>query len=305
MTEEEMMRQMAAQMRAAEYKGLSEAEIQEKERAKEMRKKKNIEILSDTLKLLEKEQKREEFKAIKVFLPRDIEKLRERSGERESNSLCTLGCENEDALALAERKYIETGDNILVLNLASATEPGGRSREGASAQEEDLCRRTSLLLSLESEEAKKYYEYNNSFKTRMGSDAITLSPCVKVIKNSAANLLKEPFEISVMSAAAPMIRLGLEGKTEDEFEAMFYKRIQGILLVAAREGYRRLILGAFGCGVYGNDAALVSSLFYRAISTLSYEGKDSKELFDSIDFAVLCPKEKDYNYREFAKYFAS
>ncbi len=40
LSEEERMKQMAAQMRAAEYKGLSEEEIQERERQKEMRRKK-------------------------------------------------------------------------------------------------------------------------------------------------------------------------------------------------------------------------------------------------------------------------
>ncbi len=43
------LKQMAAQMRAREYQGLSEEEIQERERQKEMRRKKKIAILEDTL----------------------------------------------------------------------------------------------------------------------------------------------------------------------------------------------------------------------------------------------------------------
>ncbi|MCD7738564.1 MAG: TIGR02452 family protein, partial [Lachnospiraceae bacterium] len=328
-----------AQMRAAEYKGLSEEEIQERERQKEMRRKKNREILEDTLGILEngsfeKEGQEiklsfspEQMRKIQVFLPEKIDELRteevsapetasvtdnvESAGERtQAMSGCMFGCENMDALVLAQRKYLELkekGDSdpkVLVLNLASSTHPGGQTRKGASAQEEDLCRRSSLLLSLESNDAKKYYDYNNARKTHMGSDGVMISPCVEVIRDASSETLSEPFPISVMSCAAPMIRLGLEGMSQQEYEIMLYRRIQGMLLVAASQNYRHLILGAFGCGVFGNDAAVVSDLFYHVIQKLTYCGKGSGQLFDSIDFAVLCRPEKDYNYREFCRNFS-
>lgn len=85
---------------------------------------------------------------------------------------------------------------------------------------------------------------------------------------------------------------------------MLYKRIQGILLVAASQNYRHLILGAFGCGVFGNDASTVSDLFNRAIRSLTYAEKDSSQLFASIDFAVLCRPDKDYNYKQFCRNFS-
>ncbi|MCD8108639.1 MAG: TIGR02452 family protein [Clostridiales bacterium] len=343
LSEEESMKQMAAQMRAAEYKGLSEEEIQERERQKEMRRKKNIGILEDTLGILEKgsfekdgqgiklQFSSEQMREIQVFLPEDIDVLRSEvtsasktstetvssSDDVESNenrtltkSGCTFGCENIDALVLAQRKYSELKENgesdpkVLVLNLASSTHPGGQTRKGASAQEEDLCRRTSLLLSLESDEAKKYYDYNNARKTHMGSDGVMISPYVEVIKDGSSETLSEPFPVSVMSCAAPMIRLGLEGMSQQEYEVMLCHRIQGMLFTAASQNYRHLILGAFGCGVFGNDAAVVSNLFYHAIQNLTYCGKGSSQLFDSIDFAVLCRPEKDYNYREFCRNFS-
>jgi len=343
LSEEERMKQMAAQMRAAEYKGLSEEEIQERERQKEMRRKKNIETLEDTLEILENgsfEKNGQEIKLqfapeqmreIQVFLPEDIELLRteessetvsafntaaaeddaEIDGSRaQAMSGCTFGCENIDALVLAQRRYLELKENgesdpgILVLNLASSTHPGGQTRKGASAQEEDLCRRTSLLLSLESDGAKKYYDYNNARKTHMGSDGVMISPYVEVLKDGSSETLSEPFPVSVMSCAAPMIRLGLEGMSQQEYEVMLCHRIQGMLLTAASQNYRHLILGAFGCGVFGNDAAVVSNLFYHAIQNLSFHGKGSDQLFDSIDFAVLCRPGKDYNYREFCRNFS-
>ncbi len=339
LSDEERMKQMAAQMRAAEYKGLSEEEIQERERQKEMRRKKNIEILEDTLAILEKGSFKkdgqeiklrfssEQIRDIQVFLPEDIDALRtEKSIGAEAVSAlhdvggdqklarkitpCEFSCENIDALALAQRKYFELKENgesnpgVLVLNLASSTHPGGQTRKGTDAQEEDLCRRTSLLLSLESNEAKKYYDYYYARKTHMGSDGVLISPRVEVIKDSSSEALSETFTISVMSCAAPMIRMGLEGMSQREYEAMLCRRIEGMLLVAALRSYRHLILGAFGCGVFGNDAAVVSDLFSHAIQNLTYDGKGSGQLFDSIDFAVLCHPGKEYNYREFSRNFS-
>ncbi|MCD7906190.1 MAG: TIGR02452 family protein [Clostridium sp.] len=324
LSEEDRLKQMAAQMRAREYQGLSEEEIQERERQKEMRKKKNIAILEDTLAILEQGGyakdgrdvhltfSPEQLREIQVYLPEQLASLTdtEREKPQAQSASCTFACENEDALVLAQKQYQalknagEPTPKVLVLNLASATRPGGQTRNGASAQEEDLCRRTSLLLSLESEGAKRYYDYNNARKTRMGSDGVLLSPNVEVVKDASSETLSEPFPISVMSCAAPMVRLGLEGMSQQEYEEMLYRRIQGMLLVAASQGYRHLILGAFGCGVYGNDAALVSDLFARAIRDSTFAGKGSGQFFDSIQFAVLCRPGKDYNYREFRRNFS-
>lgn len=329
LSEEERIKQMAAQMRAAEYKGLSEEEIRERERQKEMRKKKNIEILENTLSILEKGRyekagqniklnfSKEQMQTAQVFLPNDIETLKTENdlspdvNTQIPNTCCYFNCENEDALVLARKKYQnlkrsgEKSPEILVLNLASATQPGGHTKKGADAQEEDLCRRTSLLLSLESDSAEKYYNYNNAQKTCMGSDGIVLSPYVDVIKDSFLETLDEPFPISVISCAAPMVRLGLEGMSQQEYENMLYKRIWGIFSVAASQNYRHLILGAFGCGVYGNDAAVVSDLFAHVVRDFSYFGKSCDQLFDSVDFAVLCRPGKDYNYKEFFRNFSS
>lgn len=283
----------------------------------EMKKKENIRILNDTLDILDKgyyekdgkkidlNLSKEMMKEAHVFLPDDIKLLQEKSDKLTvPDTKCNFSCKNIDALSLAWEKHQVVSEKILVLNFASCKEPGGQTRKGASAQEEDLCRKTSLLVSLESSEAKKYYEFSNSKKTHMGSDGIILSPNVEVIKDFKKETLSKPFEISVMSCSAPMIRLGLEGMTEQEYEDMLYNRIKGMLLVASSNNYRHLILGAFGCGIFGNDAKLISDLFYRVICDFCYNKKSCSELFDSIDFAVLCKPDKDYNYKEFCKNFS-
>lgn len=324
--EAEKIKQLMAKMREMEYKGLSEEEIAKREHEKEMRRQKNIRNLEDTLTVLkkgsyDKDGQRvsllltpDQMKQIQVYLPKDIKQIKTDVKavsyvEQDASTGCMFGCRNVDALDLAFELRQELSasekDKVLVLNLASATTPGGSTRKGASAQEEALCRRSSLLLSLESEEAKKYYEYNQALKTRMGSDAVMITPAVEVIKDQAEHLLNQTYTVSVMTCAAPMVRLGLEGMSQKEYEELLRRRIEGMLLCAAVNGYRHLVLGAFGCGVYGNDAKLVSDLFAKAIQEFTYGKAAADEVFDSIHFAVLCAPGKDYNYKEFCRNFSS
>ncbi len=228
----EQMKKMMEEMQKKEEEGLSPEGIEERRRQKELQKQKNIALLGDTLDLCEKggyeangknvsfQLSREDLSEILVYLPNEIEKLPSGVSQNTHGSPCTFRCENKDALSLASERYQDSSygvkssdERILLLNLASATRPGGAVRNGANGQEEDLCRKSSLLLSLESSEAKRYYEYNNNLHTHLGSDAVMITPNVAVFRDNDGGLLEQPFYISVMSCSAPMIRMGLEGKT--------------------------------------------------------------------------------------------
>ena len=71
--------------------------------------------------------------------------------------------------------------------------------------------------------------------------------------------------------------------------------------VAAALGYKALGLGTFGCGSLGNDAKLVSDLFYRALKDFRLDGLPEKSFFNRIDFAFRPSSE--YNYNEFYQNF--
>lgn len=255
-----------------------------------------------------------QMKECRVFLPDEIEALKHRKDfPRNSGDVrCSFGCENADSFSLAvSRKdmaeqllYKEDVKEILVLNFANPVNPGGGVRQGAFAQEEDLCRKSSLLFSLESKSAQRYYSYNKGLDTYLGSNAVIITPKVEIIKDTDGSLLDETFVAAVMTCAAPMIRYGTEGLTEAEYRNMFYERICGMLRCAAYLGYRQLVLGAFGCGVFGNDARVVSDLFYRAIKELNCEKADMGDMFSRIDFAVLS-RNKSYNFDEFYRNFGA
>lgn len=210
-------------------------------------------------------------------------------------------CINTDSFsaALEMMKDIPEEEKVLVLNFANAFHPGGGVRRGASAQEEDLCRCSSLLLSVESEEAEKFYDYHNRHAGNMATAAVILNPYVAVIRDSHYALLDQPVTVSVITCAAPDLRLGLCGMSVDEYKKILYDRIMRILQTAAAFGYRELVLGAFGCGVFGNDAELVARLFAEAFRKFSWQGMNCDACFRHVVFAVLDRSEYQYNYRHF------
>ena len=285
----------------------------------------NINMLNDTMAIMDRgyyevngkrvnlKLSEKERKEIFVFLPKDVKRIADNKDFQHVHVMGRIGvgCVNMDSYSLAIKRYSdcaymfsEKSKPILVLNLANPVNPGGGVRRGSKAQEEDLCRKSSLLLSLESLEASVYYKYNKSLNTYMGSDAVMITPQVEIIKDENGDLLDESVIVSVMTCAAPMLRDGMEGLTDQEYRDMVYDRITGMLKVAAYLGYEVLILGAFGCGAFSNDAHVVSDLFYKALKEFDYDGMEAKDFFRRIDFAVLSRSADQYNYKEFARNFS-
>lgn len=216
---------------------------------------------------------------------------------------CTFSCENTDTFAMVQ-KLINTGKSgVLALNNASPVNPGGGVRKGARAQEEDLCRKSTLLMSLESEDAFEYYDYNRGLNNFNGSDACIISPNVEVIKDTDGNKLSNTFTCAVLTCAAPKVNRGFNGLSKGQYIELVRNRIYVMLKVSAYMGYRNLVLGAWGCGAYGNDAKLISNIFYEAITDFKYCSCTIDELFESINFAVLDKTQDKYNFREFNRNF--
>lgn len=246
----------------------------------------------------------EEMRYSRVYLPVDIEKLKKFNGMHYmGGKRLRIFCENIDSFTLARKMKAKPDDKVLVLNLANPVNPGGGVRRGARAQEEDLCRKSTLLVALEDDLASKYYNYNKGLQTYMGSDAVIITPKVEILKDENGIWLEDSVVVSVMTCAAPMIKMGMEGLSQRQYENMVYQRIQGMLKVAAIEGYKNLVLGAFGCGAFGNDAHIVSDLFFKALKEADFGGYRAEELFDEIGFAVLDRTSSKYNFSEFNRNF--
>ena len=183
---------------------------------------------------------------------------------------------NETTLS-AHRRHQAKGHNVASLNFASATSPGGGFLTGARAQEEYLCRSSALYLTLKD---WPMYDYHRARGDSIYSDAMIYSPNVPVFRDDAHELLPSPYLASFITSAAPLAKHLSEAEIA-QLPEILLGRIRKILAVAQTKGHDSLILGAWGCGAFGNDGHQVAGLFHRAL-TGEFAGA-----FKEVTFAIV------------------
>jgi len=252
------------------------------------------------------------MEAAQVLTENDVRQIRESVSEAAEGKpgRCAIQVENTDSYEAARKLAAEAGRQtkkpVLVLNFANPVHPGGGVRRGARAQEEDLCRKSTLLASLEGINARPYYQQHRARRNYLATDAMILSPEVEIFRDGKAEFLKKTEIVSVLTCAAPMASRVKYEVSDSALEEILYQRICGILAVAQYYGYQYLVLGAWGCGAFGNDAGVVARLFWKALDqecTVHGEKRKIKEMFKKIVFAVLDRTQDLYNYNCFAGRF--
>jgi uncharacterized protein (TIGR02452 family) len=187
----------------------------------------------------------------------------------------------ESTLAAARRLVAAAPDPVACLNFASARHPGGGYRSGAQAQEESLARSSALVACLERTE--EYYRFHNTHRDARYSDRVIYSPAVPVFRNDDGTLLEQPYHVAFLTAAAPNVSAMNDQQHLAEVPAILRRRATAVLSVAHRHGHRRLVLGAWGCGVFGNDPSTVARVFAELLSQAGPFGGQ----FSHVVFAVL------------------
>ena len=200
---------------------------------------------------------KEDYSAVEVWSPEKGAALVAATAIPE-DAPCRISVTTEDSFAAARRF-----DHPLVMNFANAHHAGGGFRLGANAQEEALCRCSTLYASIHSAKAGEMYRWNNTRFSAVASDYMLYSPRVCVFRDPARRLLPHPF----LAAVAP------------------------------HHGHRNLVLGAWGCGAFGNRPDDVSACF-RQVLVEEHFGR----LFDHVCFAIYGP-EDGQNLRAFQTTF--
>lgn len=232
----------------------------------------------------------EEHKKVEVLSPKLIKDIVEDKGgffekEFKYSSKCEISVVNADSFEYPSG---------LIMNFANAYKPGGGYKNGASAQEECLCRQSTLYASIGSKESREMYQYNYRSGEPFDSDYMLLSPVVDVFRYIDLEFMDIPYTTAVMTIPAPNLYGSAYGQPQDIIEKVMKKRLRQYLYCAARFGYRTITLGAWGCGAFGHDAKDVAGYF----KDLLVEEKLCK-LFDKIIFAVYGSGNSRYNYLMF------
>ncbi|MEU0724988.1 TIGR02452 family protein [Streptomyces sp. NPDC006140] len=175
------------------------------------------------------------------------------------------------------------GGDTAVLNFASARNPGGGYLNGAQAQEEALCRASALYTCLLG--ARAFYDHHRAHRDPFYTDRVIHSPAVPVFRDDRGDLLAEPYTVGFLTSAAPNAGVVLRTAPEQasELPRALAVRAERVLETAAAHGYRKLVLGAWGCGVFRNDPDRVAGAFRGLLGP----GGRFSDTFEHVVFGVL------------------
>ncbi len=187
---------------------------------------------------------------------------------------------------------------IGVLNFASAKNPGGGFLNGAMAQEESLAYCSDLYLIQTTGPGPRYYEINRACHDPVYTDTMLMGD-VTFFRNSDFTLTHNPVTCKVLTA--PAVNMGIVMRNGDSVErakAVMKGRMRKVLALFAHWNCTRLVLGAYGCGVFRNDPEDVAR-FWQEL--LMEEGWG--RYFLEINFSILAKSDEDRNIVPFRRLF--
>jgi uncharacterized protein (TIGR02452 family) len=186
---------------------------------------------------------------------------------------------NESTLAAAQR-LVQLGLRPAALNFASAKHPGGGFLGGARAQEESLARSSGLYACLA---GNPMYDFHKAHGDPMYSNYAIYAPDVPVLRDDVGRLLPRPYLCAFITSPAVNAKVVLERNrsARAKIRETMRLRIGKVLTIAAMHGHEALVLGAWGCGVFGNDSREIAELFHQALAG------DFHGVFRRVVFAIL------------------
>ncbi|KAK1727880.1 hypothetical protein CaCOL14_012594 [Colletotrichum acutatum] len=181
---------------------------------------------------------------------------------------------------------------VAILNMASPLTPGGGFVNGAGSQEESLCMRTTLLPSLKDE----YY--------RLPELGAVYTPDVLVFRDEDTDdVLEKKDRWFVDCISAAMLRnpeierdedTGFSHYVQEKDRQLILEKMKIVLRICQLKGIRKIVLGAWGCGAYGNPVAEVAKAWKKALlprNDRKGKKKGNKETWSGIEEVVFAIKD--------------
>lgn len=241
--------------------------------------------------------------------PENVTQAENGAGSHRQGATCQISVTPHRTFeAVMKLKKDHPQSRIGVLNFASATNPGGGVKNGSSAQEECLCRCSTLYPVLTQDRLfKGYYAFHRNRHDTIYTDTCIYTPDIYIIKTDA-NVPKRLPEndwcpVDVITCAAPNLRekpynamnpgSGQPARvTADELLKLHKSRGRRILSCAAFNGVDILVLGAFGCGAFRNPPEIVAQAYRDILGEFAHT-------FEMVEFAVYCSPRDRTNFDVF------
>ena len=183
----------------------------------------------------------------------------------------------------AGRRLAKKKGTTTILNFADALVPGGLVLTGATTQEENICRCSNLYQSITTDVAKEYY-YDANIQAfgkdgRKVFDSVYLdnliySRDVLFFKDDVTYEEVPSYYMDVITCPAPSCFITPKNK---EYR-IIKQRTEQIIKSAILAGTDNLVLGAWGCGAFGQDPRVISECFKETL--------EEYPAFDHVVFAI-------------------
>lgn len=175
---------------------------------------------------------------------------------------CLTSVVENDCLHVAANLRNVGCQKVAVLNMANRNTPGGGWRSGRGAQEETLCRRTTLLEHLAI----------HSYPIEEGQCLYNESVFVfRESEREGYGYTLEPFQVDVVSAAAVAHPRLVPSSTRKDYELDTHaadkltSTLRAVVRTCKERGADGLVLGAIGCGAFANPPRHVARLWRKAL----------------------------------------
>lgn len=204
------------------------------------------------------------------------------------NNTFEVGVSEVDCLLLA-KQLIENNKTVCLLNMANQFSVGGDHAISIGGQEEYIIRNTNLLDSLRRIKGVKPGKLSNSFEyyldgtlgfldnnQKSGFGEFTCLFTEKVTINNDPKYI-----INVLSSSSYNLNDLSNRPEQNLYLAGTVFKIINQLRVAKKHKQRNLILGAFGCGAFANNPALIAEIYHAALDSKEFAG-----CFDLVMFSI-------------------
>ncbi len=162
-------------------------------------------------------------------------------------------------------------DRIVALNFANAMFPGGAYILGGNAQEESICRASMLYYTIKTQ--KKYYNANRLHIFPDYTDNMIYSKSVPIVRDDNGKLIENPVLCDFITSPAVNRTFAKFMFSSKYINMVMQRRIEKIISLALSENPDIIILGAFGCGMFGNKRETVLEMFEKSINKLVPDDK--------------------------------
>src|SRR5699024_2261765 len=174
---------------------------------------------------------------------------------------------------------------LVVMSFASPVTIGGKLQYGVNAQEQTICRNSILYQELKNYGSTYYYHSTQNSNDLLFSPYIIYANDIKYIHDKKEDQILKGNFADVVSVAAPDITSMRENNKvlpAEKIAEDIYNKVLATLRVFKNHETKVLILGAFGCGAFGNDPQMVAKIFKQVLDRSEFKG-----VFEEIYFDIM------------------